>query len=82
MNDFTELLSETRNACLENYDLAVMYVSFYRGKNRLCDLSRFCNFDQDNAAIFINMLQLRKFPDWSDERMYELEDELIKKFEL
>lgn len=77
---FLELLDKTREACLENRDLASMYASYYR-PNRPCNLYRFSNFDSDNREAFINMISLRQCDNWDDELMFKLSRDLIEKWE-
>lgn len=49
------------------------YVSWYRGDHRLIDLQGAESLDANNLELFIEMIQLRRAPNWDDWALYELE---------
>jgi hypothetical protein len=77
-NSFNNDLEIVKNACLENYDLSIMYISNYSGNS--CDLSRFRNFDESNRSVFEKLIFLKFNPFWNDAEMYEVKEELVNKW--
>ncbi len=75
---FLRHLSEVKRACLNNFDLSKMFISHFDGT--LCNLSRYTNFDEDNRAAFIKLINLRRCEYWSDEKLYKLREEIEKKW--
>ena len=58
--------------------LARMFISCYRGKKSPIDLRKFASLDQSNQQIFMQIINMRSFPGWSDENLYQCELRLKK----
>ena len=58
--------------------LVNVYISCYRGTKKQIDLKLFSILDEGNKKLFIGILNMRK--DWlySDEDLYEIEQQLKK----
>lgn len=73
---FTDVLDDLVDAVKRGGDanrwLGEAYCSWYRGTSEI-NLHGFENLDAKNRKLFIEMLQLRHYPGWSDEARYAYE---------
>jgi hypothetical protein len=77
----TEISKQLKGAAANGSDgclwLARAYLSWYRGSCMIA-LDRFENLDRCNQILFIQMLTLRQRPNWNDQFLYELEQDIIR----
>ena len=71
-----EKVEDLKNHWVGKY-LAEAFISSYRGTNKPMNLKLFNSLDEGNKKLFIGILNMRK--DWlySDEELYEIEQQLI-----
>ena len=50
--------------------LAVLFMSCYRIRPAKINIGQFCNLDAHNKRIFNCIVNMRKYPGWSDEVLY------------
>jgi len=76
----SELLQELIEAVEAGGDAATFlgeaFISFYRGGKNKVDLRDTSKLDQRNLQLFLNMLTLRRRPDWSDDELYRVEQHI------
>lgn len=77
LNELLVAVEELKNHWVGKY-LTKVFISCYRGKKSPIDLRQFCNLDCDNQALFIQIINMRSLPSWSDENLYQCEQRLKK----
>jgi len=72
LNELIKAVSELKGHWVGKY-LTKIFISCYRGKKSPVDLRQFCNLDQDNQALFMQIINMRSYSGWSDEALYQAE---------
>ncbi len=77
-NDFNKSIEIVKNACENNGDLSKIFMSFWDARD--CNISRYCNFDKDNKKAFMELIQLRDNPCWSEVGLSIVRDAIEEKW--
>jgi hypothetical protein len=72
LNELIASVRELKSHWVGKY-LTKIFISCYRGKKSPVDLRQFSNLDQGNQALFMQIINMRAYPGWSDENLYQAE---------
>lgn len=72
LNQLIAAVKELKNHWVGWY-LTKVFISCYRGKKSPIDLQLFCKLDVHNRELFIQILNMRTYPGWNCENLYQTE---------
>lgn len=77
LNELISVVDDMKKHWVGKY-LVRVFISCYRGKKSAIDLRMFASLDQSNQQLFMQIINMRSFPGWSDEALYQCEQQLKK----
>jgi hypothetical protein len=72
LNELITAVKDLKNHWVGKY-LTKAFVSCYRGKKSTIDLQLFNSLDMQNRELFIQILNMRSYPGWNCENLYQTE---------
>lgn len=72
----TEILEAVENGGSAATFLGEAFVSFYRGGKNKIDLRGVDKLDEENFQLFAEMLTLRRRQGWSDDELFQVEQQV------